>query len=70
MKQLAVLIAFSGFLALLSGCATGIKMTGAEQAACEKQSCSAWTVDELRALATSAFRAGYANGYQAGKELL
>ncbi len=50
---------------LLSGCASlpGVQMTDAERAACESQSCSVWTVDELRKLISISIQ----KGYEAGK---
>ncbi len=54
------------FLALAcQGCATGVVMDEAEQAACRAQG-SAWTADEIRALVTRAFRAGHERGYRDG----
>lgn len=70
MKQLVVFIVFALFVVVLSGCALGVTMTEAEQAACRKDGCSVWTMDELRALAAKAFRAGHEAGHAAGKAWL
>lgn len=51
---------------LLAGCATvppGVTMSDDEAKACKEQSCTVWTMEELRALAQAIFR----KGYEAGK---
>ena len=70
MKQVLLLLVFTGFVLLLSGCSTGVVMTDAEQAACKEQGCSAWTMNELRSLAARAFQAGHAAGYKDGVKSL
>lgn len=65
-----VMSVFAAFVLLLAGCATGVTMTDAEQAACKEQGCSAWTMHELRSLAARAFQAGHAAGYAAGVKSL
>lgn len=50
---------------LLSGCASlpaGVKMSDDERKACEAETCSVWTVQELRKLITKALQQGYAAG--------
>ena len=73
MKQLIVLLAFAGFvLLLLSGCSSikGVTISEPERATCEAKGCSVWTLDEIRALVTRAFRAGHEAGYTAGVQSL
>lgn len=50
---------------LLSGCASlpaGVQMSDDERKACEAETCSVWTVQELRKLITKALQQGYAAG--------
>jgi uncharacterized protein YceK len=55
---------------LLAGCATGVKMTDEEAAACKEQGCTVWTDAELQGLALEAMRQGYIRGAQSrGKPL-
>lgn len=59
-------------LVLASGCATtnGIEMTEAEAAACKRETCSVWTLNELRALIAKVFRDGWdAAAKQSGKPI-
>jgi hypothetical protein len=49
---------------LLAGCATGIKMTDEEAAACKRETCTVWTAAELQALLVEAVRAGFIRGAQ------
>ncbi len=48
----------------LSGCATipGVAITEDERKACEVQTCTVWTIDELTGLARKFFREGYRAG--------
>jgi uncharacterized protein YceK len=67
MKKTTVALAV---LTLLAGCASGIKMTDEEAAACKVQGCTVWTDAELQGLALEAMRQGYISGAQsAGKSL-
>lgn len=57
-------------LALLAGCATGIKMTDQEAAACRAEGCTVWTDAELQGLVLNALRQGYQQGARsAGRAL-
>lgn len=49
---------------LFSGCAymPGVESTKAERAACEAETCSVWTVNELTRLGRKFFHEGYQAG--------
>lgn len=72
MRAIVVLLAFVGFLVLLSGCTTikGVTISEPERAVCEAEGCSVWTMDQIRALFIRGAQAGYEKGYKDGKELL
>jgi len=50
------------FLALMTGCATGVTMDKDEEAACKAEGCTAWTTRELTTLARRFFNEGYKAG--------
>lgn len=49
-------------LLLLSGCATGIKMTEEEAKVCKAETCTAWTEKQLNYMAHWFWRSGFMAG--------
>jgi hypothetical protein len=72
MKSAVVLTVFTLFLVLLASCSSikGVTISEQERAVCETTGCSVWTLDEIRALVSRAFRAGHAVGYKDGVKSL
>ena len=58
--------------ALLSGCASmpGVQATSEEQAACQAQTCTVWTPEELISLARKFYNDGYQSAIKNGAKSL
>jgi hypothetical protein len=69
-----VLLVIPAAILLLTGCASGVRMTDEEAIACRDLGCTAWTDAELLQLVNKAGSVGYRKGWedahrQAGRDM-